>query len=61
MASTVDKPATSAQLATAAATSAVAFINEEDLEAARRDPRVAAFLDDADAYLIAFEQQGRNR
>jgi hypothetical protein len=40
---------------------AAAVITEEDLEAARRDPRVQAFLEEADAYVAELDRQGRNR
>lgn len=40
---------------------AVAVIEEADLVAARKDPRVAAFLEESDAYLADLERQGRNR
>lgn len=37
---------------------AVAVIDEADLEAARKDPRVAAFLEESDDYLADLERQG---
>lgn len=38
-----------------------AVVDAADLESARRDPRVKAFLADADAYVAEVERQGRNR
>lgn len=38
----------------------VAVIDETELEAARRDPRVRSFLAEADAYLVEFERQRRD-
>lgn len=38
----------------------VALIDADELEAARRDPRVHAFLEDADAYLADLARQGRD-
>jgi hypothetical protein len=40
---------------------AVAVLSADELQAAKRDPRVQSFLSEADAYLIALEQQDRNR
>jgi hypothetical protein len=39
----------------------VAAIDTAEFEAAKQDPRVRAFLDEADAYLVELEKQGRNR
>lgn len=39
----------------------VAVVEAAEFEAARNDPRVRSFLDEADAYLVELEQQGRNR
>jgi hypothetical protein len=39
----------------------VAVVDAAEFEAAQSDPRVRAFLDEADAYLAELEQQGRNR
>lgn len=39
----------------------VAVIDAAEFETAREDPRVRSFLDEADAYLVELEQQGRNR
>jgi hypothetical protein len=36
-------------------------IDTAEFEAARQDPRVRSFLEEADAYLVKLEQQGRNR
>jgi hypothetical protein len=41
--------------------SVAAVIDAEELSEAQRDPRVAAFLEEADAYLAELERQGRNR
>jgi hypothetical protein len=38
-----------------------AVVDADELEVARHDPRVKAFLADADAYLAEVERQGRNR
>lgn len=35
-------------------------VDDVELEAARNDPRVWAFLAEADAYLAELERQGRN-
>lgn len=59
MASTLPKP--SAHQESPWDESVVAVVEEAELEAARRDPRVRAFLDEADAYLADLERQGRNR
>ena len=39
----------------------VVVIDEAEFEVARQDPRVRSFLNEADAYLVELEQQGRNR
>jgi hypothetical protein len=39
----------------------VAVVDEGELEAAQNDPRVRAFLNEADTYLADLERQGRNR
>lgn len=38
----------------------IAVIDADELDAARRDPRVRAFLMKADAYLGELERQGRS-
>jgi hypothetical protein len=38
----------------------VATIDAAEFDAAQRDPRVRAFLEEADAYLAELERQGRN-
>jgi hypothetical protein len=37
----------------------VAVVAVDELQAAKRDPRVRSFLAEADAYLVAFERQDR--
>jgi hypothetical protein len=39
----------------------VAVIDAAEFETARQDPRVRSFLNEADAYLVELERQGRNR
>jgi hypothetical protein len=39
----------------------VAVVDAVEFDAAQKDPRVRSFLDEADAYLVALEKQGRNR
>jgi len=39
----------------------VARVDAAELKAARDDRRVRSFLEEADAYVAEFEQQGRNR
>lgn len=39
----------------------VAVVDTAEFEAARQDPCVRSFLNEADAYLAELEQQGRNR
>lgn len=59
MASTLDTHTTSRQ--DPHEETVVAVVEPAELEAAQNDPRVRAFLDEADAYLAELEQQGRNR
>ena len=40
--------------------SMVAVVDEAEFEAAQHDPRVRAFLNEADAYLADLERHGRN-
>jgi hypothetical protein len=61
MASTLDTPASFPQGKDAPPGTVVAVVAAEELQAAKRDTRVGSFLDEADAYLIALEQQARNR
>ena len=60
MASTLDTH-TSSQRQDLREETVVAVVEAAEFEAAQNDPRVRAFLDEADAYLAEFEQQGRNR
>lgn len=39
----------------------VAVVDRTELDEARHDPRVRAFLAESDAYLVELEQQSRNR
>lgn len=39
----------------------VAVVDVEELEAARRDPRVRAFHEEADSYLADLQREGRDR
>jgi hypothetical protein len=59
MASTLN-PHTVSQPETSYDENAVAVIDAEEFEAARRDPRVLAFWKKADAYLASLERDGRN-
>jgi hypothetical protein len=61
MASTRDTPATCSEREDPVADTVVAVVTPQELAVAKRDPRVRSFLDEADAYLVALEQQGRNR
>lgn len=61
MASTLNTPATFLQREDAPAVGVVAVLSADELQAAKRDPRVRSFLDEADDYLVALEQQDRNR
>lgn len=56
MASTLDRHATREPERELSAT----VIDERELEESRRDPRVRAFLAEADEYLLKLERQGRN-
>lgn len=60
MASTIHTP-TSPRPEDSSAENIAAAISPDDLDAAKHDPRVAAFLAEGDHYLAALEQQGRNR
>jgi hypothetical protein len=60
MASTLDTHNTATQRQDPAE-EVVAVIDEAELEAARRDPRVRSFLSEADTYLVELERQSRNR
>ncbi len=63
MASTINIPATFQphREPPADSTGVVVVITAEELDAARRDSRVGAFLAEADAYLDSLESQNRNR
>lgn len=61
MASTLDTPATFRPCKEPSTGGVVAVVAVDELQAAKRDPRVRSFLDEADAYLVALEQQDRNR
>jgi hypothetical protein len=61
MASTLNTSATFLQREDAPAVGVVAVLSADELQAAKRDPRVRSFLDEADDYLVALEQQDRNR
>ncbi|MCA1678331.1 MAG: hypothetical protein LC777_04980, partial [Actinobacteria bacterium] len=63
MASTPNIPATFQRREDppAGSSGVVAVITAEELQAAKRDPRVRSFLDEADAYLDSLESQDRNR
>lgn len=37
------------------------MIDAAEFEEAQRDPRVRAFLEEADEYLVDLKRQGRNR
>jgi hypothetical protein len=61
MASTLDTSASFPERRDAQPDAVVAVVATEELQAAKRDKRVRSFLDEADAYLVALEQQDRNR
>jgi hypothetical protein len=44
----------------ARASEPVAIVDAAEFEEAQQDPRVKAFLAEADSYLAALERQGRN-
>lgn len=60
MASTVDRN-TQAAKRPKPMQAVVASIEEAELIAAQRDPRVQSFLAEADEYLAELERHGRNR
>jgi hypothetical protein len=59
MASTLD-PKTTHSRGDSKDSDAAAVIDAAELEAARDDPRVQAFFEEADAYVTDLERQGRN-
>lgn len=61
MASTLDKPATFVRREDAPPGAVVAVVIADELQAAKHDPRVRSFIEEADAYLVALDQQDRNR
>jgi hypothetical protein len=61
MASTLDTPARFLPREDSPAKAVVAIVAADEFKEAKRDPRVRSFLNEADAYLAALEQEGRNR